>query len=65
MFQALLRPGRLDRHITIDLPTLIERREIFDYYLKRIKLDAEPDVYSHRLAQLTPGFSGGFYLCLL
>uniref|UniRef100_A0A914S124 AAA+ ATPase domain-containing protein n=1 Tax=Parascaris equorum TaxID=6256 RepID=A0A914S124_PAREQ len=57
---ALLRPGRFDRHITIDLPTVLERKEIFELYLKRIKLDHKPAYYSRRLAQMTPGFSGWF-----
>uniref|UniRef100_A0A915ADX5 Paraplegin n=1 Tax=Parascaris univalens TaxID=6257 RepID=A0A915ADX5_PARUN len=56
--KALLRPGRFDRHITIDLPTVLERKEIFELYLKRIKLDHKPAYYSRRLAQMTPGFSG-------
>ncbi|CAD6241497.1 GSCOCG00009293001-RA-CDS [Cotesia congregata] len=56
--KALLRPGRFDRHILIDLPTLPERKEIFDRYLSSIVLDKKPEVYSPRLAQLTPGFSG-------
>ncbi|KAK7115309.1 hypothetical protein V1264_001202 [Littorina saxatilis] len=56
--KALLRPGRFDRHIMIDLPTLIERREIFNLYLRQLKLVDPPEVYSPRLAQLTPGMSG-------
>ncbi len=32
--QALLRPGRFDRHILIDLPTLIERKEILEQHMK-------------------------------
>lgn len=56
--KALLRPGRLDRHILIDYPTLEERRETFQQYLGKIKLSFNPDEYSLRLAQLTPGFSG-------
>lgn len=56
--KALLRPGRFDRHITIDLPTMIERQEIFEMYLKKLKLALEPDTYSSKLAQLTPGMSG-------
>lgn len=56
--KALLRPGRFDRHILIDLPTLLERKEIFEYYLKQLKLVELPTHYSKRLAQLTPGFSG-------
>lgn len=55
---ALLRPGRFDRHIMIDLPTAEERKEIFEHYLKSIRLEHEPENYSKRLASLTPGFSG-------
>ncbi|XP_034072804.1 paraplegin isoform X2 [Gymnodraco acuticeps] len=55
---ALMRPGRLDRHIFIDLPTLQERREVFEQHLKILKLTQPPDTYSLRLAELTPGFSG-------
>ena len=58
--QALLRPGRFDRHILIDLPTLIEREEIFEMYLKRLSLKQPPSHYSERLAQLSPGMSGMF-----
>ncbi|OXU17169.1 hypothetical protein TSAR_015243 [Trichomalopsis sarcophagae] len=56
--KALLRPGRFDRHILIDLPTLIERRQIFEQHLKGIALEHKPSTYSNRLAFLTPGFSG-------
>ncbi|KPP71172.1 paraplegin-like [Scleropages formosus] len=55
---ALMRPGRLDRHIFIDLPTLQERKEIFEQHLKILKLTQPADFYSLRLAELTPGFSG-------
>ena len=57
-FKALLRPGRFDRSIQIDLPTLIERREIFEIYLKELKLGTSLKNYSKRLAELTPGKSG-------
>lgn len=56
--KALLRPGRFDRHILIDLPTLQEREEIFARHLKNIVLETIPDNYVKRLAYLTPGFSG-------
>ncbi|XP_077569914.1 mitochondrial inner membrane m-AAA protease component paraplegin [Stigmatopora nigra] len=55
---ALMRPGRLDRHIFIDLPTLQERMEIFEQHLKILKLTQPANFYSLRLAELTPGFSG-------
>uniref|UniRef100_A0A3B3WXZ7 AAA+ ATPase domain-containing protein n=1 Tax=Poecilia mexicana TaxID=48701 RepID=A0A3B3WXZ7_9TELE len=55
---ALMRPGRLDRHIFIDLPTLQERKEIFEQHLKILKLTQPAKFYSLRLAELTPGFSG-------
>uniref|UniRef100_A0A8D2PZB2 SPG7 matrix AAA peptidase subunit, paraplegin n=1 Tax=Zosterops lateralis melanops TaxID=1220523 RepID=A0A8D2PZB2_ZOSLA len=55
---ALMRPGRLDRHIFIDLPTLQERKEIFEHHLKGLKLIQDGSFYSQHLAELTPGFSG-------
>lgn len=56
--QALLRPGRFDRHIAIDLPTKIERKSIFEIHLKKLKLKQPYSVYSDRLADLSPGMSG-------
>ncbi|KRZ45564.1 Paraplegin, partial [Trichinella pseudospiralis] len=55
--RALLRRGRFDRHILIDLPTAKERAEIFEYYLKKIKLSTKINVQSY-LSDRTPGFSG-------
>lgn len=55
---ALTRPGRFDRQILIDLPTLEERREIFERHASKIKLDQPVDQISLRIAQLTPGMSG-------
>ena len=61
--QALLRPGRFDRQIAIDMPTLPERKEIFEVYLKKVSLEKSYEEYSARLAALTPGHSGmcGYY----
>lgn len=56
--QALMRPGRFDRQITIDLPTVSERKDILEQHMKGVILDQEPSKYSERLATLTPGFSG-------
>lgn len=57
--KALMRPGRFDRHITIDNPELQGRIEIFDVHLKKIKVVENIDKHlSGRLAALTPGFSG-------
>ncbi|EXC10690.1 ATP-dependent zinc metalloprotease FTSH 10 [Morus notabilis] len=56
--KALLRPGRFDRQITIDKPDIKGRDQIFQIYLKKIKLDHKPSYYSQRLAALTPGFAG-------
>merc|ERR1712142_643463 len=56
--KALLRPGRFDRHISIDLPTLIERKEIFEAHLSTVVLEDDKTTYSQRLSTLTPGFSG-------
>lgn len=54
--KALMRAGRFDRSIYVDLPELHERREIFDVHLKKIKLDDTVD--RDFLAKQTPGFSG-------
>ena len=54
--KALLRAGRFDRSIYVDLPELHERKEIFDVHLAKIKLDNEVD--RDFLAKQTPGFSG-------
>ncbi|CAK7342848.1 unnamed protein product [Dovyalis caffra] len=56
--KALLRPGRFDRQITIDKPDIKGRNQIFQIYLKKLKLDNNPSFYSQRLAALTPGFAG-------
>lgn len=53
--RALLRPGRFDRKIYVDLPNLEEREKLFEYYLKEIKYDASID--RKRLARLTVGNS--------
>ncbi|KZV53401.1 cell division protease ftsH isoform 1 [Dorcoceras hygrometricum] len=55
---ALLRPGRFDRQISIDKPDIKGRDQIFRIYLNKLKLDKEPSYYSERLAALTPGFAG-------
>ncbi|SIQ80049.1 cell division protease FtsH [Chryseobacterium sp. RU37D] len=54
--KALMRAGRFDRSIYVDLPELHERRQIFDVHLKKIKLDDNVD--REFLAKQTPGFSG-------
>ena len=53
---ALLRAGRFDRQIHVDLPELSERVAIFNVHLKPLKLDKDLDV--DFLARQTPGFSG-------
>ena len=53
---ALLRAGRFDRQIHVDLPDLNERKEIFMVHLKPLKIDETVDVA--QLARQTPGFSG-------
>lgn len=54
--KALLRPGRFDRQIYVDMPDLNERRQIFEVHLKPIK--TAPDIDRDFLARQTPGFSG-------
>ena len=54
--KALLRAGRFDRQIHVDLPDVTERKEIFQVHLKPIKTDQSLDI--DFLARQTPGFSG-------
>lgn len=56
--KALMRPGRFDRHIMIDAPTMKGRQDIFKVYLKKIMTNEEIEYLSGRLASLTPGFAG-------
>ena len=53
---ALMRAGRFDRQIYVDLPDIKERKEIFEVHIKPLKLS--DDVNIEFLAQQTPGFSG-------
>jgi len=53
---ALMRAGRFDRQIYVDLPDLNERKEIFEVHLKPIKIDET--IETDFLARQTPGFSG-------
>jgi AFG3 family protein len=53
---ALMRPGRFDRQIGIDLPDLSGREQIFNVHIKSIK--TTPDVNPQVLSEMTPGFSG-------
>ena len=54
--KALMRPGRFDRQIYVDLPELTDRIEIFQVHLRNIKVNASLDV--EQLARQTGGFSG-------
>ncbi|MBP1613984.1 MAG: putative ATP-dependent metalloprotease FtsH [Bacteroidetes bacterium] len=54
--KALLRAGRFDRQIHVDLPDLNERKEVFGVHLRPIKIDDSVDV--DLLSRQTPGFSG-------
>ncbi len=54
--KALLRAGRFDRQIYVELPDLNERKEIFKVHLRPIKMEKELDI--DFLARQTPGFSG-------
>jgi AFG3 family protein len=56
--KALLRPGRFDRHIAIDKPTMDGRKQIFAVHLKNITTSEDIENLKGRLAALTPGFSG-------
>ena len=52
------RLGRFDRQIEVTLPTAAERVEIFNVYLKKLKLEKEAETYSQYLSEYTSGFSG-------
>ena len=54
--KALMRAGRFDRQIYVDLPELKEREEIFKVHLAKLKL--EPELDTSFLSKQTPGFSG-------
>lgn len=54
--KALLRAGRFDRQIYVDLPELNDRKEIFQVHLRGVKTDGSVDL--NLLARQTPGFSG-------
>ena len=54
--KALLRPGRFDRQIFVDLPELTDRMEIFNVHLRHIKVNSKLDI--EQLARQTQGFSG-------
>ncbi len=54
--KALMRAGRFDRQIIVDMPDVNERKSIFKVHLKPIKLDKTVDI--DRLSNQTPGFSG-------
>ncbi len=54
--RALLRAGRFDRQIHVELPDLNERKDIFKVHIKPLKLDSDVDV--DFLSKQTPGFSG-------
>ncbi len=56
--KALLRPGRFDRHIAIDRPTMEGRKQIFAVHLPKIVTNEDMGYLTSRLAALTPGFSG-------
>lgn len=55
---AALRPGRFDKLVHVPLPDAKGREEIFDYYLKKIKIEVSENVSIKKLASITPGFSG-------
>ena len=54
--KALLRAGRFDRQIYVELPDLNDRKEVFQVHLRNVKIDDSVDV--DLLARQTPGFSG-------
>ena len=55
---ALMRPGRFDRHIAIDRPTMDGRKQIFRVHMRKIVTNVDMEYLTGRLSALTPGFSG-------
>ena len=53
---ALLRPGRFDRHVTLDLPDRKDREKILEVHVRKVPLDMDVDL--SKIASGTPGFSG-------
>lgn len=54
--QALMRPGRFDRHVLVDRPDVMGRAAILKVHVKNVKLD--PDVDIQQIAAISPGFGG-------
>lgn len=54
--QALMRPGRFDRHVLVDRPDVMGREAILKVHVKNVKLD--PDVELEKVAAISPGFAG-------
>ncbi len=52
---AVLRPGRLDRHIKLDIPTLSEREQVLNIYLQKVVVSSQ--VKANTIAKITTGFS--------
>jgi ATP-dependent metalloprotease len=56
--KAALRPGRFDKIIHVPIPDKKGRSDIFDLYLKKIKMPLNADISSDILSRMTPGFTG-------
>jgi AFG3 family protein len=56
--QAILRPGRFDRQIQVDVPDIKGRKQIALVHMSGLKLEHSADEVANRVAALTPGFSG-------
>ena len=56
--KAILRPGRFDRHISVDKPDIKGRLELFLLHMKKLKIAGVAEEFAQRLAALTPGFVG-------
>lgn len=55
---ALLRPGRIDRKVIVDIPTKEDRKDLFKYYLDKINISKYDEYLVESCVNLTPGFSG-------
>lgn len=55
---ALLRPGRFDRQISVDPPDIRGRKQIASIYIKKMNVEGDPEKFSEKVAELTPGLTG-------
>lgn len=63
--KALMRPGRFDRQIFVPAPDIKGRASIFKVHLRPLKTLIDKDELSRKMAALTPGFTGVYFVFVL